>query len=886
MNISIFKQPVDSSMSLGNEIRSVGFRYAQNLNLNTDAEGNLDSYPRDAVGTNIVFDAFPTTKSGVPSNDSYHFLYAGSIATSVDYVLYLSRINTTQATLNVCFFNTAVNTLFTIRPLTTFTVGSTLLRDCYETCIGFGEREQLFFVFILASLSGAPRIPYGVNIRKSLVSLVTSAAVSVFEANDGLTGLATDTVTGTLLRNGVISTNVLTFVSKNASLTETSACNYSNYRFSTNVEAFPSLANNYQMLVAVGGELTSAVYYPLSSWVADIPRVQNTSESRLPLNLSRRFFSEEPVVNPIYVVSEPASFVFVGDGRLGNSVVTGGTIAERTYTSTEGGTLPESPVTATNNRFIVGSNFLSFAANWTPASITMRGVTRPRYFYTISNALSNLVLTENATPHFMYSMGAVGTDVFAFGNISSAMVGGFLFNGSFLPRGNVVSFVRIKQQLTNPLNTRTPVQRSTYVVTPYSSGFRINDLANNELVGNDNRYMPIFGIDTTKIVRMFKLGNRMAVTLDDGSLYLSTLGITHPNYPPIFDFQVKLDGTPATDNAVKVELESQATGIVEIPDGYLITTNNGLYNYNSALNVVNLVKPGNYSGVVNNDGILDVFSASNVVYSFYYDDRAKTLVQKTSTTFPINVEYYNATAIYRYQDYPLNVQGRVCGCGTNWMTFINKSVLNKYVYECAYAQPIYRYVATVANSESNYTFPPLRRTAPVPFNSLTQDNLALSSVPSWNSAVIGTSTATDVRQYGYNFVTTMSPGNATANGFFNFTSASGVMPFYSQLLTTRQSYGELIGNPTIKEFRQRTIDLSFNWLNNVGSTNLSYFPTYYRNSTVINTSTSNFFFEFMNRAFTTEFTAVARSIYNNTSHFIQWNNGALSDVRLNIEPVK
>ena len=112
------------------------------------------------------------------------------------------------------------------------------------------------------------------------------------------------------------------------------------------------------------------------------------------------------------------------------------------------------------------------------------------------------------------------------------------------------------------------------------------------------------------------------------------------------------------------------------------------------------------------------------------------------------------------------------------------------------------------------------------------------------------------------------------------------MPFYSQLLTTRQSYGELVGNPTIKQFRQRSIDLSFNWLLNVAGTNLSYFPTYYRNSTVLNTVTSNSFFEFMPRAFTTEFTAVARSIYTNTTHFIQWNNGSLSNINLNIEPVR
>ncbi len=876
--INILKQ-LTNTLSLSNEVSDLGFRYAQNVNINKREDDSLNVTPRAAVTNVALFPGFPTTKSSVPIDDSYHLLYTGTIASSSDYFLFLSRINATQATLNVTYLNTANPSLFTNKVLHTVTIGSTKLRDAYSTCLGFSDKQQLYFI-VANLLNGDSKSSFVVNIRVSLASILTSGTTSTFQGLDGVQGLSSDSMSATLIKNGGVLTDTLTFISKNNFIPETTSNNYTNVTFSTAADPSPGFNNTYLLVVSVAGELASATYYPMSYWVSDVPRIQNTSESRLPTGLASRFFVDEPNTSPFIVVSNPAGLSQATDGRVGKIVVTFGLPAANCYAITEGGTIPESPVTVSNNRFILGRNFMSFAANQTGSSYLMTGVTRPRYFFQLGNFHSIVVLTASNTPHYMYTLSASGTDVFSFGSINPSMVGGYLASGAFGQQGDIVTFVRVRQQLSNPLNTRTPIQRSTYIINPISPLGRVNDV--DSLSGSDTRYFPIFGIDTQRIDSFFKLSNRLAVVLDDGSLYLSTLGQTHSDYPPIFDFQVKLDGTDALNNAVKIKLNSQVTGIIEIPNGgYLITTSNGLYQYDANFNVVSLVKPGNYTGVINNDGIIQVVSDSTI-YNYYYDDERKTVVEISATEIPSGVNYFTTNALYKYQDYPLPTLGRICGIGNNWITFISKQILHKYVYECPYAQVIGKYVSTIANSLSNYTFLPVRFTSQVTAGSNTIDSLSVATTGNWSSGSIASLTLqTDVRQYPFNFVASIAPGNAIAASTNNFTSNAGVMPFYCSLLSTRQSYGKLLGNDAIAMFKQSKVDVSFSYSNPI--INLSYFPTYYRNATIVNTSTGTFLFEVSPRAFSNEYTAVTRTTYTNTVHYFQWANGAISNISIDIE---
>ena len=638
------------------------------------------------------------------------------------------------------------------------------------------------------------------------------------------------------------------------------------------------------MVVARLGELTSAVYYPLDYWVQDVLRVEQTSESRLPGNLSRRFHLNEPNLPFDLVVNSPAGFAQATNGRVGDLVINGGIGADRAFAVTPGGINFDTPVTATNNRFTPGTTFMSFAANWAGTSITMRAVSRSRDFYPMTNNGSTIATTQNNTPHFMYTLSGTGTEVIVYPALFSSMRINYQLGATFALRGSVVTFTRINQQLSDPLNTRTPIQRSTYIICPYSSSFRTNDLDTiNGITGTDTAYFPIFGIDTLSISAFYKLSNRLAVVTTDGTLYLSTLGTTHPNYPSLFDFEVKLDGS--VDNAVMVKLNASITGIVELPNGYLITTNNGLYQYDPTLDVVTLLTPGNYTGVVNNGGFLYVTTNANKVLAYVYNDKVKQPVVINTSSFEANNTYFNTESIYKYQDYPINDNAKITGMGNNWISFLNETqILNRHIYECAYAQPILDLIAVIPTVEANINILPLRETLPIDVSADTVDWCSNSSFPQWSSSSITTVLPRKLRNSNRNFILTFNPSTNEVASYADLTSTvSGSIPFTCVLQSTRQTYSEYFNGAS--KFKQNEVSVTTKWTSATTTPNFSYFPVYERNNQFGTGTSSNAFYSLVPTAFNQEFRAKVRVPFGYTSHFLQWNNAAISSVNIKVDSI-
>jgi hypothetical protein len=641
-----------------------------------------------------------------------------------------------------------------------------------------------------------------------------------------------------------------------------------------------SAGDTVQMLAYSTQNLRTGYYYTNASLTATVTLPTGDTAVQLPDAFSSNYHLDENLCKDSAVY---APDMLVGDARMGDAVVNRGFVASTVYTGVDEPRTPDTPVTATNNNYLSGFNFLQWVQ--TKGANFRTTVLRRRLMPPINLRNAVIEFSDSGAGHFRLSSVGFGTstsDTFNYGvakdkNSVGIVVGGDSWMNPVF--GNYVGMVQVPQSQMLAYDSYNGLH------APFAKRGRVQ-VTDESL----RRTTPLFGVDTSEIKDLFDVGNgRLAIVTKSNEITISSPVRTWNNFPSFLDFQVLVGVNPSL-TAERYKLTSRnITSITAYQAGYLVSTTEGLFSINNITGIISKVNSDNCLSCILSAGIYITLNQDSTYAVYQYDDNVKQVVEvMRGNIHPVLMSTigndYKRINTNNYSYY-VSRKNTVIARGSNNIYFLDENnvlhVHNFAVVNLSYCGKLLSCMTT--NSDSIYG-----RT--VPFLCM----LALSPTPGNMTDVLLNSLATlnfnnvvaHIYTLGFSRYGSVNPATMELTQVSDTLTNVTAIPYDTHLITTL-SYpkGSTNINSDYVEHNQSYVEFTPSVNTPSGIIKVILNTLYFRNRfTTLNTATASFI-QSMDTLIL-KGRLVSRLTYAKVAYWITVNTCGLSNVTSSSSPQK
>jgi hypothetical protein len=567
----------------------------------------------------------------------------------------------------------------------------------------------------------------------------------------------------------------------------------------------PAIANitpNEDVLVLGANftRLSSAFYYSTRS---------RTDLYNLPIGATTIQMS--PEMSQLYHLRESDNPGFIynstsinNDSRLGNAVVNLGASASAVCTGVSNIMATETPITATNNAGVGGTNFIQYIQPKASAFATR--VNRARLMPPITSTKSVLMYSQSGTPHLRSGVSFTSpfSDSYVTAPKSRDVLGIISETTSGVActlRGDYHVHLQVDLQQANTLaGYNCPwVPFATLGRTFVSSSFHRT---------------PMFGLLQTEVRSFYDIGNgRLAAVTNNNEIYISSPVRTIDEYPSFLDFQIRTFGVAGQNAEVYKITARNITSIIAFQAGYIVTSDDGVFTINNITGIISKVNDSNALAVANTGGLYLVLNVGRTYDVYQYDDNIKQLAQifagtineSLAAAIGTNSDVIN-TNIYSYY---LSRRHTVLARNESWIVYLDEhNILHKDVYNTAKASFCGRLITwNYGNNISAYnTFNPVLGRIGDNVN-LWLDQVAGSNITI--APVFTPSALTDAYRANYDDYGAINVNTLNAASLFNNSFVGTQRPFYGSVITTFGDFLPPLETGEHVEYNQYKLEYEF-----------------------------------------------------------------------------
>jgi hypothetical protein len=507
-----------------------------------------------------------------------------NIYNGIDAVVYFSTepLSSITVTLNIMLLNRYNNTSYYGKFDESSFSWTGALEDCYSNVHLFPENGHYFMLIEDYGLVGRHLL---VDIFPNTCSALSTTSLRV--DNQGFTRpdrnfiirnpnqFAAQQIN---VRNLVSRTPSTRYFNPSLSVLVPTANDFASYTY-TFSPAISGMANGevVSMLCYQSSYLRDSNYYPVNARMQKLTLPTGETSLRIPDEMASPYYIGE-YDNRGFLYSDTP--ILTQENQGGKAVVTDGVPADVYFTQVSSPEKVQTPITATNNVFNKGYNFLQWIqAKASPFNFTLLSaklITR----ITLQDGV--YLFSQSGTPHIRVGASSSAPTAFYANTVSEFPIAGVIqatgtsaYNAL---RGDFMTHLSMPQ---SNINNEGDCINSAWV--PFASlGRTLHGITTKPY------YTPLFGLKISQINKFLSVGDgRLAAVVNNATLYISSPVRTNYEFPSFLDFQVRINPVTPQFNAEIYQLNCKSIhDIVVSQTGYLVATSDGIFDINSITGVI------------------------------------------------------------------------------------------------------------------------------------------------------------------------------------------------------------------------------------------------------------------------------------------------------------